>query len=180
VSSRFLYYILQFRGLIILTMASLIVVTAVLMLLMKDFAWNRKRHLMVMTLFFRMEPRHMVYLAANYIQMMFVFSMMLFSTEVQLSHLVLLLILGVVQAVTIAQPAESIRSLIGCILLYVAFLIVDLLKTYIFEMRFDWRIAFVCGMLYVFLILYALYFFINSIKCLAARADHEKTEKSHE
>jgi hypothetical protein len=158
-------------------MASLIVATAVLLILMKDFAWNRKRHLMVMTLFFQMKPRHMVYLAANYIQMMFVFSMMLFATDVQLSHLVLLVILGVVQAVAIAQPAESVRSLIGCILLYVAFLIVDLLKTYIFEMRFDWRIACVCAMLYVFLILYALYFFINSIKCLAARAGLEETKE---
>jgi hypothetical protein len=87
---------------------------------------------------------------------------------------VLLLILGLIQAVAIDQPAESIRSLLGCALLYIAFLIVDLLKTYIFEMRFDWRIAFVCGMLYVFLILYALYFFINGIKCLASRADLEE------
>ena len=54
-------------------------------------------------------------------------------------------------------------------MLYAAFLIVDLLKSYIFELRFDWRIAFVCVLLCAFLILYSIYFFINSVKCLASR-----------
>ena len=58
---RFLYYILQFRGVMILTMASLLVVTMVLMVLMRDFRWTSKRRLMVITLFFQMPGRYMVY-----------------------------------------------------------------------------------------------------------------------
>lgn len=167
--SRFLYYILQFRGLILLTMGSLLAVTLILMLLMKDFTWTSRRRLMIITLFFRMPGRYMVYLAANYIQLMFVLSMLLTLQNVQLSHLILLIMLGVIQAVSIAQLMESIRSFIGSIMLYAAFLIVDLLKSYIFELRFDWRIAFVCLLLCAFLVLYSIYFFINSIKCLASR-----------
>ena len=150
---RFLYYILQFRGVMILTMASLLVVTMVLMVLMRDFRWTSKRRLMVITLFFQMPGRYMVYLAANYIQLMFVIAMIATLQNVQLSHLIFLIILGIIQAVSIAQP----------------FLIVDLLKSYIFELRFDWRIAFVCVLLCAFLILYSIYIFINSVKCLASR-----------
>ena len=167
--SRFLYYILQFRGVMILTMASLLVVTMVLMVLMRDFRWTSKRRLMVITLFFQMPVRYMVYLAANYIQLMFVISMIATLQNVQLSHLIFLILLGIIQAVSIAQPVESIRSFVGSAMLYVAFLIVDLLKSYIFELRFDWRIAFVCVLLCAFLILYSIYFFINSVKCLASR-----------
>ena len=58
---RFLYYILQFRGVMILTMASLLVVSMVLMVLMRDFRWTSKRRLMVITLFFQMPGRYMVY-----------------------------------------------------------------------------------------------------------------------
>jgi hypothetical protein len=170
-SNRFIYYILQFRWLVLLTMASLLVVTLVMVVLMKDFAWNRRRHLMVMTLFFNMPAQYMVYLAANYIQLMFVLSSLMFSVSMQLSHLVLLLLLGIIQAFAIGEIGESIRSFVGSALIYVAFLLVDLLKSYIFDMRFDLRIAIVCGLMYVFLILYALYFFINSIKCLASRED---------
>ena len=72
---RFLYYILQFRGVMILTMASLLVVTMVLMILMRDIRWTSRRRLMVITLFFQMPGRYMVYLAANYIQLMFVIAM---------------------------------------------------------------------------------------------------------
>ena len=167
--SRFLYYILQFRGVMILTMASLLVATIVLMVLMRDFRWTSKRRLMVITLFFQMPVRYMVYLAANYIQFMFVIDMIGTLQDVQLSHLIFLIILGVIQAVSIAQPVESIRSFIGSVMLYVAFLIVDLLKSYIFELQFDWRIAFVCILLCAFLVLYSIYFFINSVKCLASR-----------
>jgi hypothetical protein len=39
------------------------------------------------------------------------------------------------------------------------------------------RIAIVCGLMYVFLILYAFYFFINSIKCLAARDERIMQKK---
>ena len=166
---RFLYYILQFRGVMILTMASLLVATIVLMILMRDFRWTSKRRLMVITLFFQMPVRYMVYLAANYIQFMFVIAMIGTLQDVQLSHLIFLIILGVIQAVAIAQPVESIRSFIGSVMLYAAFLIVDLLKSYIFELRFDWRIAFVCILLCAFLVLYSIYFFINSVKCLASR-----------
>ena len=111
----------------------------------------------------------MVYLAANYIQLMFVIAMIATLQNVQLSHLIFLIILGIIQAVSIAQPVESIRSFVGSAMLYAAFLIVDLLKSYIFELRFDWRIAFVCVLLCAFLILYSIYFFINSVKCLASR-----------
>lgn len=166
---RFLYYFLQFKSLLVLSMAGMLVITFVLMLLMKGFSWNRRRHLLVITLFFQMPARYMVYLAANYIQFMFVLSTLFCSVQVQVSHLVFLVLLGLIQAVTIAQPAESIRSFIGSVMLYAAFLIVDLLKTYIFDMRFDWRIAFVCLLLCIFLIFYSVYFFINSIKCLASR-----------
>lgn len=166
---RFLYYILQFRGVMILTMASLLVVTMVLMILMRDFRWTSRRRLMVITLFFQMPGRYMVYLAANYIQLMFVIAMIATLQNVQLSHLIFLIILGIIQAVSIAQPVESIRSFVGSAMLYAAFLIVDLLKSYIFELRFDWRIAFVCVLLCAFLILYSIYFFINSVKCLASR-----------
>ena len=174
---KFLYYILQFQGLIFLTMVSLIVLTLAVLLLMKDFSWNRRRRLLLMTLFFNMPVPYMVYLAANYIQLMFVWSALLFSTHMELSHLIFLVILGLIQAVSIGQIGEGIRSFIGSILLYVAFLIVDLLKSYIFDMRFDWRIAFVCCLLSVFLLLYSVYFFINSIKCLASR-DQVLTEKA--
>lgn len=167
--SRFLYYIVQFRQLIIFTVFSLIVVTAFLLLQMRDFSWTSRRRLLVITLFFNMAPRYMVYLAANYIQLMFVLSMLITMQEVQLSHLVLLVLLGLIQAVAIGEPAESIRSFFGSVLLYAAFLIVDLLRTYIFALRFDWRIAFVFALMCAFLVLYSLYFFINSIKCLASR-----------
>jgi hypothetical protein len=160
----------MFRGMIVFTVLSALVVTLLLYVLMRDFSWNKRYHLLVVTLFFQMPNRYMVYLAANYIQLMFVCSMLFSSSSVQLSHLIMLVILGIIQAIAIRRPGESIRSLVGCILLYVSFLIVDLLKTYIFEMRFDMRIAFVCGLMYVFLILYTVYFFINSIKCLASRA----------
>lgn len=175
--SRFLYYFLQFKWLILSTMASLVVVTFVLVVLMKEFRWNRRYHLLTMTLFFQMPARYMVYLGANYIQLIFVLSTLLFSVEMQLSHLVLLVLLGLLQAVSIGEFAESIRSFIGSVMLYAEFMLVDLLKTYIFEMRFDWRIAVVCGLLYVFLILYAAYFFINSIKCLASRDDRLTKKK---
>ena len=174
---KFLYYILQFQGLIVLTLVSLIVLTLAVLLLMKDFSWNRRRRLMVMTLFFNMPVQYMVYLAANYIQLMFVWSTLLFSVHMELSHLIFLILLGLIQAVSIAQIGEGIRSFIGSVLLYAAFLIVDLLKSYIFDMRFDWRIAFVCCLLSVFLLLYSVYFFINSIRCLAAR-DEVLTEKA--
>lgn len=147
---KFLYYILQFQGLIFLTMVSLIVLTLAVLLLMKDFSWNRRRRLMVMTLFFHMPGQYMVYLAANYIQLMFVWSSLLFSVHMELSHLIFLVLLGLIQAVSIAQIGEGIRSFFGSVLLYAAFLIVDLLKSYIFDMRFDWRIAFVCCLLSVF------------------------------
>ena len=132
---------------------------------------------MVMTLFFNMPVQYMLYLAANYIQLMFVWSTLLFSVHMELSHLIFLILLGLIQAVSIAQIGEGIRSFIGSVLLYAAFLIVDLLKSYIFDMRFDWRIAFVCCLLSVFLLLYSVYFFINSIRCLAAR-DEVLTEKA--
>jgi hypothetical protein len=167
--NKILYYFLQFKGLIILTMISLLIVTLIVTILMKDFAWNRRTHLLMMTLFFQMPTQYMVYLAANYIQLMFVLSALLFSVSMELSHLVLLVLLGLLQAFSIGQLGEGIRSFVGSVLLYVAFLIIDLLKTYIFDMHFDFRIAVVCGMMYVFLILYAFYFFINSIKCLASR-----------
>lgn len=174
---KFLYYILQFQGLIVLTLVSLVVLTLAVLLLMKDFSWNRRRRLMVMTLFFNMPVPYMVYLAANYIQLMFVWSTLIFSVHMELSHLIFLILLGLIQAVSIAQIGEGIRSFIGSVLLYAAFLIVDLLKSYIFDMRFDWRIAFVCCLLSVFLLLYSVYFFINSIKCLASR-DEVLTEKA--
>lgn len=167
---RFLYYILQFRGLMVLTMASLLIVVLVLLVMMRDFSWTSRRRLMIITLFFQMPGRYMVYLAANYIQLMFVLSMLATLEHVQLSHLIFLVILGILQAASIAQPAESIRSFIGSVMLSAAFLIVDLLKSYIFDLRFDWRIAFVCCLLCVFLVLYSIYFFINSIKCLASRS----------
>ena len=174
---KFLYYILQFQGLIVLTLVSLIVLTLAVLLLMKDFSWNRRRRLMVMTLFFNMPVQYMLYLAATYSQLMFVWSTLLFSVHMELSHLIFLILLGLIQAVSIAQIGEEIRSFIGSVLLYAAFLIVDLLKSYIFDMRFDWRIAFVCCLLSVFLLLYSVYFFINSIRCLAAR-DEVLTEKA--
>jgi hypothetical protein len=83
-----------------------------MVILMKDFAWNRRRHLMVMTLFFNMPTQYMVYLAANYIQLMFVLSSLLFSVSMQLSHLVLLLLLGVIQAFAIGEIGESVRSFV--------------------------------------------------------------------
>ena len=79
---KFLYYILQFQGLIVLTLVSLIVLTLAVLLLMKDFSWNRRRRLMVMTLFFNMPVQYMLYLAANYIQLMFVWSTLLFSVHI--------------------------------------------------------------------------------------------------
>lgn len=167
--SRFLYYVLQFQGVMVLTMVSLLAVTLALLVMMRDFSWTSRRRLLVITLFFQMPGRYMVYLAANYIQFMFVLSMVFTLSDVQLSHLIFLILLGILQAASIAQIGESIRSLVGSVMLYVAFLIVDLLKSYIFDLRFDWRIAFVCCLLCVFLVLYSVYFFINSIKCLASR-----------
>ena len=177
--SRFLYYLLQFRGLIILTMASLLIVTLVLTVLMKDLRWTSKRRMRVIMLFFGMPKRYMVYLAANFIQLMFVLTMIFTMESVQISHLFLLLFLGVIEALSIQQVGESIRSFVGSIMLYGAFLIVDLLKSYIFELKFDWRIAFACFLLCAFLILYSIYFFINSIKCLASRSfvEAERAEK---
>ena len=171
---KFLYQILQFRGLLFLTMATLLVFTGAVLLLMRDFSWNRRRRLLLMTLFFDMPVRYMVYLAASYIQLMFVWSSLLFSVQMQLVHLILLALLGLIQALTIAQIAEGIRSFVGSVLLYVAFLLVDLLKSYLSDIRFDWRIAFVCGLLSVFLLLYSVYFFLNSIKCLASRNQDRK------
>lgn len=166
---RFLYYITQFEYLAIFTVVSLIVVTIVLALQMRDFRWSSRRRLQILTLFFGMPPRYMVYLAANYLQLMFVLSMLATLRDIELSHLIFLVLIGLIQAVAIMQPAESLRSFFGSVLLYAAFLIVDLLKSYIFDLRFDWRIAFVCFLLCAFLVLYSLYFFINSIKCLASR-----------
>lgn len=175
--SRFLYYVLQFGGVIVLTTASLLIVALLLMVMMREFAWNKGRHLLVMTLFFQMPGRYMVYLAANYLQLTFVLSTLLFGMSVQLSHLLFLLLLGVLQAVSIRQPVESARSFLGAVMLYAAFLIVDLLKTYIFDLRFDWRIAFVYFLLCAFLILYSVYFFLNSIRCLSARDVAEKKKR---
>lgn len=173
--SRFLYYILQFRGLMIAVIISLLVVTAILSILMKEFRWTNKRRLQIIMLFFNMPKRYMVYLAANYIQMIFVFTMIFTMESVQMSHLVMLLVLGIIEAVTIMQIGEGIRSLVGNLMLYGAFLIVDLLKSYIFELKFDWRIAFACLLLCAFLVLYSVYFFINGIKCLASRSMAEDT-----
>ncbi|MCD8197723.1 MAG: hypothetical protein LUE24_11275 [Lachnospiraceae bacterium] len=166
---RFLYYITQFEYLALFTVVSLIAVTVVLALQMRDFRWSSRRRLQILTLFFGMSPRYMVYLAANYLQLMFVLSQLATLQDIELSHLIFLVLIGLIQAVAIRQPAESLRSFFGSVLLYAAFLIVDLLKSYIFDLRFDWRIAFVCVLLCAFLVLYSLYFFINSIKCLASR-----------
>ncbi|MCD8198410.1 MAG: hypothetical protein LUE24_14830 [Lachnospiraceae bacterium] len=166
---RFLYYILQFEYLALFTAVSLIIVTAVLLVQMRGFQWSSRRRLMIITLFFNMPPRYMVYLAANYIQLMFVLSQLVTLQDIELAHLVFLVLLGLIQALAIMDPAESVRSFLGSVLLYAAFLIVDLLKTYIFDLRFDWRIAFVCFLLCAFLVLYSVYFFINSLKCLASR-----------
>ncbi len=168
--SRFLYYALQFAPLLAFTVVSLIAVTAVLAVYMRDFSWTSRGRLLVMMLFFRMPGRYMVYLAANYIQFWFVLSMLFTMQEVQLVHLIFLVVIGLLQALSIRQLGESLRSFFGSVLLYAAFLIMDLLRTYIFDLRFDWRIAFVFCLMYVFLVLYSVYFFINSIKCLASRS----------
>ena len=115
--SRFLYYLLQFRGLIILTMARLLIVTLVLTVLMKDLRWTSKRRMRVIMLFFGMPKRYMVYLAANFIQLMFVLTMIFTMESVQISHLFLLLFLGVIEALSIQQVGESIRSFVGSIML---------------------------------------------------------------
>lgn len=167
--SRYLYYILQFRWIMTGSLVLMLVMAAALLTMLKTFSFGRKRNLVVITLFFNMKKRHRVYLAANCLTLGFVLSALVFAQDMQIAYLVYLLLLAAVAGVSVGSPVELIRSMVGAVLIYAAFFLIDVLKNYMYQIIFDVRIAVICVLLCVFMVFFAIYFFLPRGKIHSSR-----------
>lgn len=166
--SRYLYYILQFRWIMTGSLVLMLVMAAALLTMLKTFSFGRKRNLVVITLFFNMKKRHRVYLAANCLTLGFVLSAWCLHRIWQIAYLVYLLCWRRWQVSQIGSPVELIRSMVGAVLIYAAFFLIDVLKNYMYQIIFDVRIAVICVLLCVFMVFFAIYFFLHAVRYIAA------------
>lgn len=165
--NRYLYYLVQFREIIFFSMTAMAVLTLILLTLLKRFGFGKRKNLAVVTLFFNMKPRHMLYLGVNCLLLCFPPAVMLFSREMQIAYLCYLLVLSVIAGFAALKPLELLRLLAGSILVYTALFIVDMLKSYIFNMLFDVRIAVIAALLCIFILFFDVYFFLSALKYIA-------------
>lgn len=172
--NRYLYYLIQFKEIVVFSMAVLVAATLVLFLLLKRFGFGKRKNLAAVTLFFNIRPRHMLYLGANFLLLCFVPAVLLFSKQMQISYLCYLLALSLIAGLSIRKVLELVRLAAGSILIYTAFFIVDMLKSYTFNMVFDVRIVIIGVMLCVFVLFFDFYSFLNSIRCIARDIPREE------
>lgn len=165
--NRYLYYLLQFKEITLFSMALMLALVLALLVMIRRFGFSKRKNLAVITLFFNMKPRHMVYLGANYLMLCFAPAVIIFSLEMQIAYLFYLLVLSAAAGAASLKPLELVRLPAGSILVYTAFFIVDMLKSYIFNMLFDVRIAIIGVLLCIFILFFEVYFFLSALRCIA-------------
>ncbi len=172
--------VLQFRFFLILAIVVAFVLEIVLTVSTHSFGWQ-KRNLWLYAFFFGLTRAQCVFLSVSWLWLICMVSNAMFLVNVQICHLIMMILLSVTKFVAWKRKKIFIRDLFNSILLFAAMMAENLLYSYLLETRFQLPIVVILLMLIVFIILYAVYFtmrdLLDLVQFRAIRKDAAETKK---
>ncbi len=169
---KVLLIILKFKWFILLTIACGLLLGFIGHLFCEKTEWNQKR-LKFLGLFINLETLKLVWLCSALLRCLFVISIMVFCTEIEVAQIYLFVLLCLVYNLLYFRVFHLLFDLFNSVIIFIALLSGNILFGYLQEIIFDWRTLTVYILLTIFIIIYSLYFFMRDVNSLISEIGGE-------
>lgn len=173
-------YVLYFKDFIVVTALVGAAFTIWFAVLTRRFSWKKRNRAIYGALLNRSD-RELVCVSAILMQWLFVFSAAVCGTEVELPHLMFLLLIPLIKLGAGMGMGIWFRDFLNGGLLFGTLLVANILSGYLKETRFNIFVVVILVLLKVFAVFYETYFGMKDMfVCFSRRGGEEKREEAQE
>lgn len=173
-------YVLYFKDFIVVTALVGAAFTIWFAVLTRRFSWKKRNRAIYGALLNRSD-RELVCVSAILMQWLFVFSAAICGTEVELPHLMFLLIVPLVKLGAGMGMGTWLRDFLNGGLLFGTLMVANILTGYLKETRFNIFVVVILILLKLFAVFYETYFGMrDTYTCFIRRSSEEKREEVQE
>lgn len=160
--------ILDFKWLIVFTLAAGLLLAMLGLLLCKNVSWAQKR-IKFLGLFINLNTREILWLCIAVLRCFFVVSTVAFAVEIETVHICFFVFLCIAYNILYFRVVGLLFDLFNSTIEFVALLAGNVLIGFLHEVRFDWQTMTVYVLLALFIAVYATYFLLRDISRLLQR-----------
>ena len=171
-------YILYFKDFIVVTALVGAAFTVWFAILTRKFSWKKRNRAIYGALLNRSD-RELICISAILMQWLFVFSAAVCSTEVEVPHLIVLLLLPLLKLAAGMGMGVWIRDFLNGGLLFGTMMVANILTGYLKETRFNIFVVVILVLLKIFTVFYETYFGMKDMYgCFEYRSREERQEEA--
>ena len=124
--------------------------------------WN-KSSVAFFGLFFGLGDRHLFWLSAGLMRVVFVGAMLIFRVQIKPSHTVLYLLLFLLCGLLRGNFTRLLFDLVNSAVIYASLLVANIFSGFYSQINGDWRVMSVYVLMALFVILYTLYSYLKEL-----------------
>lgn len=166
--AEILSLILDFKWLIVFTLAAGLLLALLGFLLCKNVSWVQKR-IKFLGLFIGLKTRDMLWLCVAMLRCFFIMSTVVFGVELETVHICFFVLLCIAYNLLHLRVMGLLFDLLNSSIEFAALLAGNVLIGFLHEVRFDWQTMIVYVLLGLFIAVYATYFLLRDVSKLLQR-----------
>ncbi len=154
--------ILEFKYLILFTLAAGIVLGVVGLLLNRNLSWEDRR-LKFLGVFMNLNRKNILWLSVAMLRCFFLLSMIVFCVDIITAHIYFFVLLCIAYNILNLRVTRLLFDILNSAVQFSALLVGNILVGFMYEVRFDWRTMTVYVLLALFISVYSVYFLLYDV-----------------
>lgn len=154
--------ILEFKCLIIFTLAAGILLGVFGLLLNRNLSWEDKR-LKFLGVFMNLNRQNILWLSVAMLRCFFLLSTIAFCVDIITAHIYFFVLLCIAYNILNLRVTRLLFDILNSAIQFSALLVGNILVGFMYEVRFDWRTMTVYVLLALFISVYSVYFLLYDV-----------------